>query len=866
MAEAVILLAVKKIGVALANEATSQATSYFRKFVTQLTELQGSMGRIRRELRLMHEFLSRMDVRNRNNHTDEIWVEEVRMLVHRIEDIVDDYLHLVGHKHDAGWGTYLKKGFKRPNVLFSLNTIASSIKDAEASLVHLFQAKERWVWMSGSVATSNKSSSYIVETSRHLASISCSLDEDLVGMDVNREKLHELLTSDELQREVIALYGMGGLGKTALAANVYRNDRENFQCHAWVSISQTFFIKDVLKCLITELDVKKKIRGDIGDVNTGRLQDMLKEFLMDRKYLIVLDDVWEPEAVNDLFGMLVPNLKGSRVIVTTRIDGVAHLAFPDKRITLEPLSKRESWKLFCQTTFSKDREHECPAKLTKPAQQIVSKCKGIPLAIVSVSRLLFVREKTEEEFRRVLNQLDWEIINNPSLEHVRNILYLSYIYLPTHLKSCFLYCSLFPEDYLFKRKNLIRWWVAEGFIENRGGSTMEEVAEGYIKELVHRNMPQLIARNPFGRIKLFRMHDIVRELAVDLCRRECFGRSYSCENKHGKFLQEKDERRVVIHKLEKDINQVVSSGSRSLRSLIALYEDMPSSTQLPLVANKCRYMSVLELSGLSIEIVPDAIGDLFNLRHLGLRDSKVKLLPKSIEKLSNLLTLDLFRSQIQEVPKGIVKLKKLRQLFAEKVNDRCGRQLPCRTGVQIHNGLEKLMELQTLQGLEVRDEESARQLRELRQLRSIKIWDVKERYCEVLCESLNKMEFLSFLSICASGTGEVLNLDGLNPLPQNLQKLWLGGRLAGKLFDAVEGQDQNNHSLYSVSLSWSQLKENPLPSLSRLLNLAELWLTNAYIGEDLVFCKGWFPNLKELYLRDMPNLKCHNLPATTTTY
>ncbi|BAT10484.1 disease resistance protein RPM1 [Oryza sativa Japonica Group] len=858
MAEAVILLAVKKIGVALGNEAINQATSYFKKFVTQLTELQGSMGRIKRELRLMHEFLSRMDVRNRNNQTYEIWVEEVRMLVHRIEDIVDDYLHLVGHKQDTGWGTYLKKGFKRPNVLFSLNRIASSIKDAEANLVHLFQAKERWVWMAGGRATGSKSSSYIIETSRHLANISRSLDEDLVGVDENIRKLHEWLTSDELQREVIALHGMGGLGKTALAANVYRNEREKFECHAWVSISQTYSIKDVLKCLVTELDLKKKIQGNIGDMDTATLQNELKKFLMDQKYLIVLDDVWVPETVNDLFSIFVSNLKGSRVLVTTRIDGVAHLAFPDKRITLEPLSEKKSWELFCKTAFPRDKNHECPTKLTVLAQQIVSKCEGLPLAIVSVGRLLFVRDKTEEEFRRIQNQLDWELINNPSLEHVRNILYLSYIYLPTHLKSCFLYCSMFPEDYLITRKKLIRWWVAEGFIEERGGNTMEEVAEEYLKELVHRNMLQLIEMNGFGRIKSFRMHDIVRELAIDLCRKEHFGCSYNCENKHGKFLEGKDERRVVIHKLDKHINQAILNECHSLRCLITLDEATPPSPcLLHLVADKCRYMSVLELTGLPIEKVPDAIGDLFNLRHLGLRGSKVKHLPNSIEKLSNLLTLDLNETEIQEVPNGIVKLKKLRHLFVEKMNELYGREFRPRTGVRIHKGLEKLNELQTLQGLEVQDEVSLRRLGELRQMRSIRIWGVKESYCESLCESLQQMEFLSFLSVNASGKEEVLKLDGLNPLPPNLRKLNLRGILAeaGMLLGSPAAGDQNNHSLYSVHLSWSQLIEDPLPSLSRWSSLTDLMLTRAYVGEQFVFHQGWFPNLKELVLRDMPDLK-----------
>lgn len=189
MAETLILLAVKKIGTALGNEVINQATSFFKEFVTQLTELQGSMGRMRRELRLMHEFLTRTDIRHRNNRNYEIWVEEVRMLVHRIEDIVDDYMHLVAHKEE-GWGTYLKRGFNRPSVLLSLKRIASSVKEAEANLVHLFQAKERWAWM----VTSGECSGHIFETSRHLASMSRCLDEqDLVGVDENREILHEWL-------------------------------------------------------------------------------------------------------------------------------------------------------------------------------------------------------------------------------------------------------------------------------------------------------------------------------------------------------------------------------------------------------------------------------------------------------------------------------------------------------------------------------------------------------------------------------------------------------------------------------------------------------------------------------------------------
>jgi disease resistance protein RPM1 len=839
MTETVILAVVKKIDIALGNEALNQARSRFQNSVTQLTELQGRMGRIRSELGLMHVFACRVDVRNRKNQAYEIWVRELRMLAHRIEDIVDEYLYLVGHKHDAGWGTHLDTRFKQPNVLLSLTRIASFVEEAEVNLVHFFQAKDRWVSVVGDGNTSD--TTYIVERSRHLASISRSLgEEDLVGVDKSREKLEQWIGGDGLERSVIALHGMGGLGKTALAANVYKSEREKFECHAWVSISQTYSKKDVLKCLIIELyKGRNSTPGSMDHMNNTDLQEKLKTFLKDKKYLIVLDDVWAPEAISDLFGALVKNQMKSRILVTTRIDGVAHHALQDRRITFEALSKDHSWELFCKIGFSRDTNKKCPIGLEELTQEIVIKCKGIPVTVVAVARLLLVCDKTREEFKRILDQLNWELVNNPSMEHVRNILYLSYIDLPAHLRSCFLYCSLFPEDYVFHRKKLSLLWIAEGFIEERGASTLEEVAEGYMKELLHRNMLQLVENNSFGRIKSFKMHDILRELAVDLCRKDCFGVTYE-EDKYGGSL-DKNGRRLVIHKLKKDVEQSISSVDQ-LRSFIALDNTMPSSTILPLLLVKSRYMTVLELDGLPIVEIPYAIGDLFNLRHLGLRNSKVKMLPKSVEKLSNLLTLDLANSCINELPGEIVKLKKLRHLFAQKVYDPFAG-FSC-SGVSISKGLGNLINLQTLQALVVEDE-SLRQLGELRQLRSLRLLNVKTNYCGSICESLVQMQLLSHLDLHASAFSVLL----LNALPSNLQKLRLHGQLDKETLQSV-GQN-----LYSISLSWSRLVEDPLLSLSRLTNLTELYFINAYIGEQLVFRKEWFPNLKTLFLEDLPHLK-----------
>jgi disease resistance protein RPM1 len=392
-------------------------------------------------------------------------------------------------------------------------------------------------------------------------------------------------------------------------------------------------------------------------------------------------------------------------------------------------------------------------------------------------------------------------------------------------------------------------WVAEGFIKRRGESTMEEVAEGYLQELVHRNLLQINERNSSGRIKSFRMHDFVRELAVDLCHRECFGVVYE-EDKYTESLDESDARRLVIHKLKKDIYQSVS-GVHRLRSIIALDIGIPSSTLLPLVVEKSRYMSVLELSGLPIEKVPDAIGDLFNLRYLGLRGSKVKLLPKSIEKLSNLLTLDLSGSYVKELPRGIGKLKKLRQIFSDKPSDRFRRDFQCGTGVCIPKGLENLTNLQTLLSLEVQDD-SVRQLGELRQLRSLEIWNVKGTYCGCVCASLAEMQYLSYLHVNASDNNEVLRLNGL---PPNLKRLSLTGRLAEGMLEESPLFQTAGQNLYSLSISWSQMTEDPLPLFSPLRNLTDLMLTRVYNGKQMIFLAGWFPELKNLRLRDLPNLE-----------
>uniref|UniRef100_A0ACD5ZSN0 Uncharacterized protein n=1 Tax=Avena sativa TaxID=4498 RepID=A0ACD5ZSN0_AVESA len=380
-----------------------------------------------------------MDIRNCNDPVYETWLDEVRKVAHVMEDMVDEYLHQVGQEHDMGCCFYLKKGLRRPRSLLSLNQIASNVREIEKDLANLAETKNRWVSMVNNGDNSN--SNYIVKRSQDLANISRSLDEeDLVGMDKNREILQQWLGGEDAEFSVITVNGMGGLGKTTLAANVYRKEKEKFQCHAWVSISQTYCTEDILRNIIKELFKDRvDVPSNISMMDITCLEDILKRFLWKKKYLIVLDDVWTPEAFADLSRALVCTDKGSRVLITTREGDVAALASQGHILTLESLPEDKAWDLFCRKSFSRETGHECPEAMKLLTKEIVGKCKGLPLAIVLVGSLLHVREKTVEEWRRINDQLTWEIINNSRLGHIRNILYLSFIYLPTYLKSCFLY-------------------------------------------------------------------------------------------------------------------------------------------------------------------------------------------------------------------------------------------------------------------------------------------------------------------------------------------------------------------------------------------------------------------------------------------
>ncbi|KAH0659002.1 hypothetical protein KY285_027551 [Solanum tuberosum] len=293
-------------------------------------------------------------------------------------------------------------------------------------------------------------------------SVQCSLpsiDEEVVGFKEDVQHIMHKLTQGTKELDVIAIFGMPGLGKTTLVMKVYNNPSivNHFDVKVWCSVSQAYNRQKLLA------EIFKQTRRDKSEINEGNdIADKLRKNLIGWRYLIVLDDIWDVKVWEDL-GLCFPKGEnGSRVMVTTRIEQVAkHLQHHSNPYPLGFLTRAESWELLLKKVF---RGETCPPRLLGATIQVAQHCKGLPLAIVLVAGRI-IGEKAREAsslWLEVANDLSSYVLGEQSMKVIQS----SYDHLEDHLKSCLLYMALFLEDYEIPVSNLMMWWMAEEFVLN----------------------------------------------------------------------------------------------------------------------------------------------------------------------------------------------------------------------------------------------------------------------------------------------------------------------------------------------------------------------------------------------------------------
>ncbi|CAD6257436.1 unnamed protein product [Miscanthus lutarioriparius] len=760
MAEAV-LLALTKIGSVLADETAKKMLSKLSEKVNNLKDLNDKIELIRMHLTAMNNVIRKIGT------------------VYLTDEVVKGWIG------EEEW--FLKKYFiKASHYVLVFSQIAEEVIKIEKEIKKVIELKDLWFQPSQLVADQ------LIEMERQRSRDNFPLlikDEDLVGIEDNRRKLTEYLYSDELDSTVITVSGMGGLGKTTLVTNVYEREKINFPATAWMVVSQTYTIEALLRKLLMKVGREEQVPPNIDKLDVHDLKEKIKQKLENKKCLIVLDDVWDQEVylqMSDAF----QNLQSSRIIITTRKNHVAALAQPTRRLDVQPLRNTQAFDLFCRRTFYNKEGHACPSDLVEVATSIVDRCQGLPLAIVSIASLLSSRAQTYYIWNQIYNQLRSELSKN---DHVRAVLNLSYHDLSGDLRSCFLYCSLFPEDYPIPRESLIRLWVAEGFALSKENNTAEEVAEGNLMELIHRNMLVVLENDEQGRVSTCTMHDIVRDLALAVAKEARFGTA----NNYGAMIlmgKDKDVRRLSSYGWKDSASLEVKLPR--LRTLVSLGTISSSPNMLLSILSESSYLTVLELQDSEITEVPVSIGNLFNLRYIGLRRTKVRSLPDSVEKLLNLQTLDIKQTKIEKLPRGISKVKKLRHLLADRYAD-----------------------------------EKQSQFR------------------------LSNMPLLSNLLLSAKDENEPLCFEALKPRSTGLHRLIIRGQWAKGTLQCPLFRGHGRHLKY-LALSWCHLSEDPLEMLApQLPNLTNLRLNNMRSANTLVLPPGSFPHLKLLVLMHMPNVK-----------
>ncbi|XP_070664160.1 putative disease resistance RPP13-like protein 1 isoform X4 [Malus domestica] len=548
-----------------------------KNFIRGKKLTDGLLKKLRIELLSVNAVYDDAEQKQLSNPVVKQWLHELKEAVFHAEDLLDEIkTEALKRKMEAEFGSSISK------------------KDA-------FGLKERC-------------SHRISQT---LPSTSLVEGSDVYGRDHEKETIIQLLLSDDVTCNkigVIPIVGMGGIGKTTLAQLLYNDDKvkQHFVLQAWVCVSDEFGVVKITQTIYASVTSQTCDTTDLD-----QLQVKLKDALKGKKFLFVLDDVWN-ENYNIWDSLRRPfesGAHGSKIIVTARNDGVATTMGTLQTHYLKNLLEEDCWFLFAKHA-SKDASGVVDPNLEVIGRQIVSKCKGLPLAAKSLGGLLRSESKVEE-WENVLKSDIWEL--SYAKIDILPALWLSYQYLSPELKRCFAYCSIFPKDYKFNKSELILLWMAEDLLQPQKKTMLEDVGKKYFDDLISRSFFQYSSSND-----CFIMHDLMHDLATYVSGEFCirledhnFSLDVVSKGRHFSYLQYSSN---VDYKRFGTIYE-----AKYLRTFILGDLYLPTVRLDLLLMLQC--LRVLKLRVHDITELPDLISNLKHLRYLDLCNTPIQKLP-----------------------------------------------------------------------------------------------------------------------------------------------------------------------------------------------------------------------------------------------
>ncbi|KAM5586541.1 disease resistance protein RPM1 [Rosa sericea] len=825
------------IAVSAALALVEKVTSFVNKICKSPSYVREALKKARTCLERMDAYLTTSQTRiDQGNQVQlQARVKQVRDVVHYIEDALDEFtIQVPHHSQYTHWYSGMTHCAAHSTAYWKASyRLSSEIEDIITNKIGFLRE------LDGLTQEGQPTSS---TSQQHGGTLTPQVleDDEIVGFDVPKQKLIEQLMKGDPKCLTISIVGPGGSGKTTIMRNVYdtKKVQRNFNCRAWIDVLRPLNLENVLRTMLSSFDPKGKRQEPEGTINC--LIEKLRLLLQKKKFLVVLDNVWCNEDLESIVNALPNGSPGSKILVSTRMSDVAsHSSNNYIHDLSRGLSKQHARYLFCKKAFPNNNNNNCPQELEEWVEKFLNRCDGLPSAISAVGADLANKRHSPVEWKKAYESLESWGLSYRDLPSPLRSWEWSYRDLPSQLKSCFLYFSVFPEDYSIKREKLIRLWIAEGFVKRMPQSrkTMEDVAECYLDELVGRNLVSISSKETDGQVRRCRVSNLVHHFIISK------PENFLCVLKANHSTTDSGTK---IRRLSVQDDNITSGSAYDLNGIRTLLvfgqESSNNSRQFGNVLKHFKFLKVLDLQGAPLKKFPKGVVGLTLLRYLSLRETKIKRVPRSIKKLGFLETLDLKHTLITHLPKEICKLSYLRHLLVHRW-DAASKNIQA---VVVSSGnIKALQSIQKLSLIEVKKRDNRKLIKALGQLVDLRKLGLQvdlasEEDGRQLCSSIQKMKHLSMLDV-RSKSGEVyLYLDHMESPPQYVQRLHLEG-----LLDTLPRWIPKLDSLSKIALKCSKLNARiePLEALESLPNLMELDLVDYSKGEVLKFKAGTFKEL-----------------------
>ncbi|XP_073004940.1 disease resistance protein RGA2-like [Typha latifolia] len=584
---------------------------------------------------------------------------------------------------------------------------------------------------------------------------------------------------------VIAIAGMGGVGKTTVAQLVYNDPfvKEYFALQGWIHVTRDSDAGSIMEEMVASFE-----RRFDGVTDYATVRRRLAAHLAKKRYLLVLDDVWDEVVIStwsDLLPALAQGAPGSIILVTTQSKKVARTTATTTPVVLGVLPWDDLWSLFKYYAFYGSEIGSREEKLLPIGEKIAKNLFGLPLAAKVFGKIL--ARNFDENLWKKYTESDICKLKEGSYSILSPLRY-GYQQLHAGLKKCFCYCSLFPKGYRFEKDKLVQMWIAQGFVQSKDSThlviSLEDIGRQWFDELEEKFFLQ-----PTSDGGKYTMHDLMRELAFSVS-----------SDEFSNFGSEDIQVLQIVRHLAVQNTMGNAIGNiydcKDLRTLILMghYDH-----KLDGFLKKSTSLRVLDLSGIDMGITKELLQSISLLKHLCFLDlsfTKIRQLPESVCSLYHLQVLGLQGCKFKKLPKGITKLINLRHLYADG------------TTISLISRIGRLTNIQEIEEFRVRNKEGhrIRELKDLNELRKLCIMNLQK--------VVSKKE---------ATEAKLMNKEHLDTLALRWNSKTKSA--SGKNMEVIEGL-QPNMSLKELMIDGYQGTALPSWILQNLTNLQSLHLRN----------------------------------------